>query len=686
MKHLLAFLILCFISAAQAQWAPIGPFGGPVNVVRIIGEQIFVVGDGGVFASRDRGATWNLLFRVDDRRATQLVVDPTDLSTLYAVFATRFWGELAGYYDGRLFKSSDGGVTWRELVAGLPPNRSIAALAMDPKKPSTLFAALQCAENGVTQSIGSGFYKSVDAGESWALSSGGFNRNDLCGRGIAPDPLIPQLVYAYTEHVAGASFFTHHARSTDGGATWQELNDVNVPSHDLLAHPRSGRRFALANTPGQPSEGCFCGFGTAVVVSDDGSTWKRITDSLPTPDFCQSSVRSFAVAPDSDQTVYVGTGAGLFVTRDLGTTWANLAFSGCLGRPVGVANSIAIDPENSATIFVGASSSGLFTSSDRGSTWNIVRVPQIATTVLQMAIDPTDRNTLYATARDVDVASAVIRSSDGGATWETLTLGLPNGLGLAIAADGTPYVVAYLDSRLTRTSLFTFDGASWRALPLPPFSAELLYQPGLVVADPIDARILYVTAGPTTLFKTTDAGITWQPVFTEAIAGNEIRDLVIDRADPSTLYLLRVHSLLKSDDGGTSWQQLDVPTEFRKIALATSNSSIMYAVDWGAPRLFKSTDGGKTWGVLGALSRYISIDGVVVDPREPNVVYIWSNRNGILRSTDGGRTWTDFNDGLTTAVINQVLADSSGRLFAATVRNGIFSRPTGRRRAVQPSR
>ena len=99
-------------------------------------------GGGGVYKSTDGGATWRAsgvpLF--PERKVKELVIDPSDPRTLYAGAAATIY-ELGGYRDGGVFKSTDGAMTWQPVNTGLPPTvLDVQALAIDPRAPTTLYA------------------------------------------------------------------------------------------------------------------------------------------------------------------------------------------------------------------------------------------------------------------------------------------------------------------------------------------------------------------------------------------------------------------------------------------------------------------------------------------------------------------------------------------------------------------
>ena len=151
----------------------------------------------GVYKSTDGGRTWR---EANDahtarRNVNAIVVDPQDANVVYA-----------GTVKGGIYKSTDGGQTWQPINQGLRV-LDIRALAIDPQDPDVLYAG---AENG-------GVYKSTDGGRTWRLSSNGMDPQAAI-RAIVVDPTNPQIVYA-------ADLRTGVYRSDDGGKFWVRITE-----------------------------------------------------------------------------------------------------------------------------------------------------------------------------------------------------------------------------------------------------------------------------------------------------------------------------------------------------------------------------------------------------------------------------------------------------------------------------
>lgn len=172
----------------------------------------------GVFRSTDGGTTWErVLYKDENTGAVDLVFDPANAQTIYAVLWAARQGpwEYGNAFSGPgsgLFKSTDGGNTWRQLTRGLPtPAQGLGRIGIGvaPSDPNRLYALADAGRLG-------GLYRSDDAGESWQRINGD---SRLWGRGddfaeVKVDPKSADVVW-----VANISTY----RSTDGGRTFTAI-------------------------------------------------------------------------------------------------------------------------------------------------------------------------------------------------------------------------------------------------------------------------------------------------------------------------------------------------------------------------------------------------------------------------------------------------------------------------------
>lgn len=179
----------------------------------------------GIYRSTDGGSTWTkLLYKDANTGGSDVAIDPNNPSVVYASLWEETLGpwEDANEYDGTkggLYKSTDGGATWKQLTNGLPEDVVHIQIALSASDSNRLYATLATEhEGGYGSGTGLGVYRSDDAGESWYKATDDPRPALKIGGGDLPvakvDPKNPDIVYS-------ASIVTE--RSIDGGKTWMSL-------------------------------------------------------------------------------------------------------------------------------------------------------------------------------------------------------------------------------------------------------------------------------------------------------------------------------------------------------------------------------------------------------------------------------------------------------------------------------
>ncbi|MEK7255378.1 MAG: glycosyl hydrolase, partial [Bacteroidota bacterium] len=198
---------------------------------------------------------------------------------------------------------------------------------------------------------------------------------------------------------------------------------------------------------------------------------------------------------------------------------------------------------------------------------------------------------------------------------------------------------------------------------------------------PTDQNIVYAGTTAGGVFKSTDAGLNWEPVF-ENEGSNSIGDLAIAPSDPNTIYVgtgeangafesgaLFGNGIFKTTDGGQSWSHvgLEESNHIGRIVVDPANPDRVFVAAAGVlygkneeRGLFRSLDGGQNWEKILYLSDSTACIDVAINPANPNVLfaatwerirYPWQRQYGgitsrIYRSTDGGETWQQLTNGL----------------------------------------
>jgi photosystem II stability/assembly factor-like uncharacterized protein len=380
-------------------WMEIGAdlpgMSGLVTLDPLNSSALYVLTSAGLFKTTDSGANWTPVYA--DGNLRTFAIDPQKSSTIYAAVGT------PGLNDGGVFKTTDGGTTWNEADAGFPAV-PIRSLALDPQNNGVIYAA-----------NGGRLLQTTDAGAHWI-------RRAVNAWKVVVDPLDPSVVYTLPYQGIGAN----PAKSTDGGLTWSTLNPGLEPGDFVLN---------LVIDPGEAGTLFVVTARGAVLKSvDQGVTWSPASAGLPASD-----VSVLAISPSDPLTLYAGTavncddceysGDGVFKSSDGGVCWTAVSN----GLPRGAIFLVAVDPQDSATVYVGQfmeDTSALFKTVDGGATWNRLNSGLDGSYAASLAIDPHNPSVLY-----VATGKGVFRSTDGGENWSAVNLGLRDGSVSAVAID-----------------------------------------------------------------------------------------------------------------------------------------------------------------------------------------------------------------------------------------------------------
>lgn len=344
----------------------------------------------------------------------------------------------------------------------------------------------------------------------------------------------------------------------------------------LIGPSRGGRVNAVSGVPGQPSTFYYGSVGGGVWKSNNsGRTWAAIFDSQSV-----ASIGAIGVAPSNSDIVYVGTGEadmrdsiafgdGMYKSVDAGKTWQHKGLENT--RQIG---RVIVDPKNPSVVFVAAlghafgpsPDRGVYRSRDGGATWQKVLFKNDDVGAIDLAFDPINSQTVYATLWAVrrppwfiyapanGPGGGIFKSTDGGTTWQQLSNGIPTEglghIGLAVAPTNRNRVYAIVDAKAGGLYVSSDAGATW----VKSSADNRIWGRGWyfckVTADPKNADTVYVSN--TSVYKSTDAGKTWTAI-KGAPGGDDYHQLWINPDDPKRMIVGSDQGAIVTEDGAQTW-------------------------------------------------------------------------------------------------------------------------------------
>ena len=652
---------------SDMKWREIGPMrAGRTRALAGVPSEpaTFYLGavNGGVWKTTDAGATWKSVW--DEQPSGSIgsvAVSESNPNIVYVASGEGLQRPDLSTGDG-VYKSTDAGKTWTHL-AGLHDGQQIGEIAIDPKDPNRVFAAVTGHPYGPNKERG--LYRSLDGGTTWKQV---LFTNDRTGASeVAIDPQHPNIVFAgmWQRQEApweNGSFIGSEGgmyRSTDGGDTWTKLTGHGLPDNILQVQitisPSDSRRIYAAVATTRPSVGIYRS-------DDEGVNWVHASadDTRPEARIGGGDVPVPRVDPKDPNTVYVAS-VVTWKSTDAGKSWTGLR-----GAPGGDDyQNVFINPGNTKIIAL-ASDQGVIISQNGGETWT-QWYNQATAQMYHVTTDNAFPYRVCGGQQDSGSACVSSRSNDGRITFHDWH---PVGIeeyGYAAPDPLDPDTV--YGGKVTKYDRRTEQIQSVEPKPLRSYrtlrTAPLQF-------SPIDPHKLYF--GTNTLWLTEDGARTWKEVspdlsretweVPEVIQG-DYRDMPAAKVSRrGVIYSLGLSSLdvkrlwAGTDDGliwtttdaGAHWNNVTPPElkPFWKVFNMDAghfDARTAYAavntlrLDEMRPHLFRTHDGGKTWKeITNGIPDGAATSTIREDPKRKGLLYAGSETQ-VYVSFDDGDHW-----------------------------------------------
>jgi uncharacterized repeat protein (TIGR01451 family) len=626
-------------------WTAIGPSGGRITKIafnKSTPSIVYAIATEGFYRSVDGGTTWQLNYSNLENSPSDLETDPSDATRVYVVSQNYPF----------LYASTDSGATMSPVTT-LPTS-------------STGVWQVAVAHSGATLNVNSGaqIYYSSDRANTWTARTPVSTYVNAQVWRLVVDPNDANTLYAAAtiSETSEGTLVSH-----DGAMTWQLLASGDA------TNSYAGVAIDFAFNPTNSNQVWAARYDGVWVSNDKGATW---TNALG------NTSSAIAVDPSNPLVIYAGTPqGGVFRTADGGATWYDVTGNNISGQLL----TVAVDPAQSVHVLLGGLN-GLVGTTTSGNQWSTQTAGIYSTTILGLTADPAaDR--IYANVS----SSGVYYSSAGAATTQAANNFGSGGL-VQLSLQPTLNVTAILaqPGRLSASlwnglARSADGGATWSLVPIAPSgTSNQMYS---LASWPGNSQTI-LAASSTTLYRTTDGGDLWAEATNGLPSGAVVGSLVSAPSDSVTAYALvgglstsgsganSGSGVYKTADAGATWSLVNADIasdQIDRLAVDPTNPLVVYAATESG--LLKSIDGGSTWNALtwnASVSQGYP-DVIAIDPKHPNILY--AAREFIARSADGGATWQTLRASgvLPTWFPNALLLDPNRpeNLLIATIWSGV---------------
>lgn len=601
----------------------------------------------GVYVTRDGGKSFVHTGLKESAHIGMIAVDPRRPDTVFAAAMGPLWSKGG---DRGLYRTTDGGRSW-ERVLYVSEHTGVNEVHMDPRDPDVMYAAAYQRRRHVWTLVNGGpesaIYKTTDGGRSWRKVTSGLPAEDKGRIGLAVSPANPDVIYAIVEAAEGKGGIF---RSTDRGETWERRNGYMTTSpqyyNELVADPNHVDRFYALDTFLHISE-------------DGGATMRRVPHTDVHVD-----MHAMWINPKNSDHVLLGSDGGMYETWDR----VNWRFFGNL--PVTQFYRVAADnSEPFYWVYGGTQDNntqgGPSRTTDRAGIVNEDWYIVVGGDGFEPAIDPKDPNIVYGQWQN----GGLVRFDRRSGEQVDIRPREKAGDKPFVFNWDTPLVISpHKNTRLYYAANFLFRsedrGDSWTVVS--PDLTRGLDRNQMPVMDRIQKPDVPSKHASTSIYGNS-VSLCESPL---------VEGLVYVGTDDGLVHV--------TEDGGVTWRRIEnfpVVPELTYVSCLTAsvhNADVVYAAfnnhkrgDF-TPYLLRSEDRGRTWKSIAAdLPARDAVHSIVEDHVRSDLLFV-GTEFGAYYTLTGGEAWIRFAGLPTISVRDLEVQRAHNDLVIGTFGRGIY--------------
>ena len=602
-------------------------------------DRNFTMSGNGVYRSDDAGESWKHLGLEDSWHISEIVIHPKDPNIVFVAVLGKFWSQ--GKTKG-IYRSTDGGKNWKQVLY-VDENTRANDIVISPTDPNTIYASMW--ENNLDSTLmesvygsNSGIYKSEDGGASWRRLKNGLPTDPKIGRiGLAVSHQDHNKIYALVDNRNNKPpNMAEVYRSVDGGETWKRTHEVGLKIFSVI-----GWYFADIYVNPKNDEEIFTLGVRMAHSSDGGKTFDLVAGQVehlqPSPaqtlhlDHCE-----LWIDPNNPRHLILGNDGGLYVSYDKGKNWLHHN-----NIPAGEFYEITLDNQTPYLIYGGTQDNATVfgTAKEYDPTlkdsWKYLWIDSWSGgdgCVTQ--VDPDDPNTVYFSMQN----GAILRRDMKADTSIYIAPRRMKEFRDTLKYNFvTPYFISPHHSKTIYHGgnfiLKTTDrGEDWKMIS-PDISIssdpkKVSAAAGAIAESKIVKGLLYAGTDHGAFWCSRDDGKIWKE-FSKGLPIAFIRSIYPSRFKTSRVYAamtgMNYDDLNKyiyvSENYGETWESIstNLPNEPVNVVLEDPTSeNILYA---GTHRgVYISMNRGQTWNLLGNDLPTVSIADLEIQERENELV------------------------------------------------------------------